>query len=348
MVEIEVIQDTIELIKMSDERYFSAEFKDYISNSRLGFINEEEGGSKEKFLTGFKSEYSDSFELGSAVHSIILQPESYYISEITKPSGKLGVFVEKLFALRQEKNFKIKDAIPEASLQADYYAGSLTPTRWKTAFAKGFDYYKHRYNLRNKIEEKLPLYLSDSIKAKAKTCIAEIYNNPKFIEKLTPTETKTCFNEYAIFCEVEVRIDGVSHRIKIKGKLDNFTIDTENRVVTLNDLKTSGKPAKFFMGNMVKELNELGEKVDRWYNGSFQTYHYYRQIALYAWLLQNALKVYYDIEGYKLEVNMLVVETTPNFKSGVFKVKNSHIKQGLNEFKSLITKVVEWKLQGNL
>ena len=97
MVEIEIIGNTIELIKLTDEEYFSPKYKDYISNSRLGFLNEAEGGSEEKFLSGFKSEYSDSFELGSAVHSIILQPDSYFISNITKPSGKLGVFIEEIF-----------------------------------------------------------------------------------------------------------------------------------------------------------------------------------------------------------------------------------------------------------
>ncbi len=330
---------------MSDERYFSSEFKDYVSNSRLGFINEDEGGSKEKFLEGFKSEYSESFELGSAVHSIILQPESYYISNITKPSGKLGVFIEKLFELRQsDLSIKISDAISKASYSADYYAGKISQTRFKTAFTKGFDYYKNRYKTKGIVEEKLPLYLSDSIKLKASTCINEIYQNQNFMDKLTSTETKTCFNEYAIFCEIDVKIDGVSNRVKIKVKLDNFTIDSENEVVVLNDLKTTGKPSKFFMGNKVKEINDLGVKVDRWYNGSFQTYHYYRQIALYAWLLQNALKIYYGIEGYKFEANMLVVETTPNFKSAVFKVKNSHIQDGLKEFKKLITQLVEWKL----
>lgn len=93
------------------------------------------------------------------------------------------------------------------------------------------------------------------------------------------------------------------------------------------------------MGNYVKEVSESGEEIQRWYDGSLQKYHYYRQFALYLWLLQAALKQYYDIE-YKLEANVLVVETIPNFKSAVYKISNKHIQKGLKEFKDLITKVV--------
>lgn len=348
MVKVEIIPDSVELIKMSDEEYFGS-YKNYISNSRLGFLNESEGGSIEKFLEGFKSEYSESFELGSAVHSIILQPDSYFISKITKPSGKLGIFVEHVFDLRQKSNIKISDAIQQASVSADYYSGKLSATRLKTALEKGNKYYFQRLKNKNETLEKLPIYLSEAVRTKATTCITEIYNNPNFIEKIRPEDLNiTSCNEYAIFCDVKVTIDDVEYIVKLKGKLDNFTIDEENNKVTLNDLKTSGKPAKFFMGNMVKVKLDGGEEKEIWYNGSFQKYHYYRQVALYAWMLQAALKQYYNLQDYKLEVNMLVVETTPNFKTGVFKVNNKYIQAGLKEFKELITKLVQCNLQNKM
>jgi hypothetical protein len=80
MAEIKIIPESIQLIRMSDEEYFSEKYKDYISNSKLGLFNEDEGGSLEKYLEGFTSTHSDSFELGSAVHAVVLQPESYTVS----------------------------------------------------------------------------------------------------------------------------------------------------------------------------------------------------------------------------------------------------------------------------
>lgn len=340
-VEIEIIPNSIELVKMSDEIYFSEQYKDYISNSKLSLINEEEGGSEEKFFSGFKSSFSDSFELGSAVHALVLQNDFYFISKCNKPTGKLGVFAEEVLKLRS-KGYKIKDAVTEASINADYYAAKFSDTRLKTAIKGSLEYYLNRLRLVEKIEGKTPIYISKPIKEKLNQCLIGISENKKFAEKLKPQglfEDPQIFNEYAILCEIIVTIDDIPYKVKIKGKLDNFTVDRENCIVVLNDLKTSGKPSKFFMGNYVKEVSESGEEIQRWYDGSMQRYHYYRQFALYLWLLQAALKQYYDIE-YKLEANVLVVETIPNFKSAVYKISNKHIQKGLKEFKDLITKVV--------
>lgn len=340
-VSIEIVPNSIELVKMDDVTYFSEPYKDYISNSKLGLINEEEGGSEEKFLSGFKSSFSDSFELGSAVHALVLQPDFYFISKCNKPTGKLGVFAEEVLKLRS-KGYKIRDAVTEASKNADYYSAKFSDTRLKTAIKGSIEYYLNRLRLVEQVEGKTPIYIAKPVKEKLNNCIIGISENKKFLEKLNPEglfEKPEVFNEYAILCEAIVTIDGVKYPIKLKGKLDNFTIDRENGIITLNDLKTSGKPCSFFMGNYVKEINESGEECQRWYNGSMQTYHYYRQFAMYLWLLQAALKQYYDF-NYKLEANVLVVETIPNFKSKVYKISNTHIQKGLKEFKNLITKVV--------
>ena len=326
---------------MSDEEYFSEPYKDYISNSKLGLINEEEGGSEEKFFSGFKSSFSESFELGSAVHALVLQPEFYFISKANKPTGKLGVFAEEVLKLRS-KGYKIKDAVEEASLNADYYASKFSSTRLKTAIKGSIEYYLDRLRLVEIVEDKSPVYISKPIKEKVSQCLIGISENKKFKEKLKPSglfEDPTVFNEYAILCEANVTIDGVIYLVKLKGKLDNFTIDNENGVITLNDLKTTGKPSRFFMGNYVKEISESGEELQRWYDGSLQKFHYYRQFAIYIWLLRAALKQYYDLD-YKLEANVLVVESIPNFKSSVYKISGQQIQKGLKEFKELLTKVV--------
>ena len=44
---------------------------------------------------------------------------------------------------------------------------------------------------------------------------------------------------------------------------------------------------------------------------------------------------------YKLRANMLVVETTPEFKNKVFKVTKGQIFEGLAEFKKLVILVAE-------
>lgn len=345
MEEIKIIPESIELIKMSDEEYFSSKYKEYISNSRLGLLNPEEGGSIEKYLTGFKSDYSDSFELGSAVHSVVLQPDFYFISKLDKPTGKLGLFVDTVFSLRSQ-GMKIKDAVNKASEKANYYSGSLSDTRFKTAVKKSIDYYLQRIK-REELEDKTPLYLSKTMKEKVDSCMNGLLNNKQAIGLLYPEGLLTqpeIFNEYAIFCEIEVITNDETYRLKLKGKLDNFTIDHENSVITLNDLKTTGKPAGFFMGNMIKEMDESGEYKERWIDGSFQKYHYYRQVAMYLWLLNAVVQAKWGYV-YKLKSNIVLVETIPNFRSKVCKVNNGYIKKGLAEFKQLLIHVAKCKLQ---
>lgn len=344
MSRIEIVKESIQLIKMSDEEYFSSKYKGYVSNSGLGLIDPKEDGSGEKFESGFKSAYSSSFELGSAVHAMLLQKEFFTISHIRKPSGKLGVFAEQVFKLRLE-GYTIQNAIDKASLVADYYVGKLSKVRLTTAIRSSISFYLSRIKL---VEElgKQTLFLSDALADKYEFCMLGLNGNSKIQELLNPGEEELVnveiFNEYAIFCEVDFTDDdGVVTRVKLKGKLDNFTINHDSEEVTLNDLKTTGKPAKFFMGNYVKVINEEYEESDVWVNGSFQKYHYGRQMGVYGWLLQCALKQLYNLD-YKLKVNMLVVETIPNYNSKVFVVNGNYIKEGLKEFKQLLTLVVKW------
>jgi len=151
------------------------------------------------------------------------------------------------------------------------------------------------------------------------------------------------YNEYAILCKLQVadKNTGELFILNFKAKLDNFTIDHETSTVTLNDLKTSSKPVSYFMGNYVKITEEEKESVE-WYEGSFQKYHYHRQMAVYLWILQSAMKEIYNLE-YTPKANMLVVETVPNFNCKVYSVNGKHIKAGLDEFQKLIALVVEWK-----
>ena len=134
MSRIEIIPETIQLLKMDDEVYFSEQYRDYISNSRLGLIDlNDTEGSIEKYLSGFDNAYNASFELGSAIHATTLQNDSFYISTFRKPGGKLGLFIEKVYALRN-KGLTIQEAINKGSSEADYYAGKLSGTRLKNSY----------------------------------------------------------------------------------------------------------------------------------------------------------------------------------------------------------------------
>jgi hypothetical protein len=334
MDKIEIVEGSIQLLKMDDTEYFSEKYSNYVSNSKLGLLNPEEGGSPEKFLSGFKSAYSESFELGSAVHAMVLQPETYHISNIRKPTAKLGIFAQEVLFARKA-GYKIADSLKIASIKADYYASGFGPTRVKAAIKGALPFYLKR-NKVNDTYAQNHIYLSTPMYEKYIACMTGVMNNDKIGDILAPEyEDAEIFNEYAILCELDITINDVVTRVKVKAKLDNFTINHTTEEITLNDLKTTGKTSKFFMGNWVKELNEDEEEVKRWYKGSFENYHYYRQMGMYLWLLQGYIKAQFGYL-YKYKANILVVETIPNYNTRICSINGNHINKGLEEFKKLM------------
>lgn len=346
MASIEIITETIELKKISDLDYFSKEYENYISNSKLGLLNPKEGGSLEKFKQGYNNEYSSSLELGSAIHGIILQPDEYEIAETRKPGGKIGNFTEVVLKYRKQ-GLKFKEAIEIASNEANYYSGKLSPARLKTAMLKSLKYYLAK--LHEEPSEKQLIYLAEgSMEEKFDACVKSL-NSGKNLLLLKPIgefSAPEIYNEYGIFCDMKVTLDdGRSVIIPLKAKLDNFSINHDTETVTLNDLKTTGKPGSYFMGNNVK-FPENEELV--WIDGSFQKYHYYRQLGLYFWLLQTVVTTSYGIVGYKYKVNILAVETIPDYKSFIYHIHKGFINMGLQEFKELMLLFAKHKLDNEL
>lgn len=323
---------------MTDEEYFSDKYKDYISNSKLALINPDQGGSIEKFKAGFSGGFSDSFEVGSAVHGTLLQPGEFVVPDIYKPTAKLGLFVEEVYKFRQEGN-SINDSIELARVSADYYQKGFTKNRRQTAIKKSLDFYLKRMKY---IEDpiKVPLFLSERNAEKYRQCIDSVTNDKEMMGYLNPEgllSKPEIFNEYAILCEIKVIREGEEDQIlKIKAKMDSYTVDHEMGVITLNDLKTTGRPVAWFMGQYVDRGPDVGHV---WMNGSFETYHYYRQAAFYTWLLQAHCKK--EFPDYTFKTNFLVVETNPEYKCKVFNIQNPWIKLGLKETKKLLILVAD-------
>jgi hypothetical protein len=197
------------------------------------------------------------------------------------------------------------------------------------------------------LDDKDTIFLSEGLYDKYIGAVNSIQNNNAIMSLLKPEGLlldPEVYNEYAIFCDIEVETDeGEYIPLKFKAKLDNFTIDEENKVITLNDLKTTGKPISYFMGNNVETEQGLV-----WWDGSFQKYHYYRQLGVYMWLLQAALQVKFpQYVNYKYKSNIIGVEGFETYKSCYYSISNNMIKKGLQEFKRLMLYIAEWKKYQN-
>ena len=322
-IKLEPILDTLKLTKITDEVYFSEQYSSYVSNSRLGLINPNQGGSPEKFFAGFvKGGFSPALELGSAVHELTLQPEYFELAEdCGKPTAKLGAMADALYPIFVGRKVEAEDVI-EASNTVDYYKGKMTNDLIKKVIESCTSYWENRSKSELNIElAKERIYLDAKTMEITNACVEVLRNNEQVQKLLHPTgvlETPIIANEQAILMDVKaICPNGKETILHLKSKLDNYTIDLEEGVITVNDVKTLGKILPEFDGNIEK-------------------YHYSREMAMYLYLLKLCATKFHNLNNPKIRANYLVVSTIPDFYSKVQAVTYGEIVKGFHEFQTLL------------
>lgn len=326
--------DTIQLIEMSDEEYFSDKWAGYISNSKLALINPDQDGSPQIYKEGLSKhpKYSDSLVFGSAVHELVLQPKEFaVVNNVDRPTAKMGAMADELYKTFLSNKGVVSDKdIIAASDKIDYYKGKMDSIKIENVKDKCINYWWDRRDWETEHNNlgTEPIYLDPKSREKLQLCLASVEANKEVQDLLHPKgvfEEPISMNEAALFMDVKAKHEGKETILKLKGKLDNFTIDTETNEVVLNDLKTTGH-----------WLIDFGD--------SFKKYHYNRQMAMYAWMLRSYVEEQYNIKPSSLMANMLLVCTVPDYRAGVFRVTNGEIRKGFLEFKDLLQRVAYCEL----
>lgn len=323
--------DTIQLIEMSDEEYFSDKWAGYISNSKLALINPDQDGSPQIYKEGLSKhpKYSDSLVFGSAVHELVLQPKEFaVVNNVDRPTAKMGAMADELYKTFLSNKGVVSDKdIIAASDKIDYYKGKMDSIKIENVKDKCINYWWDRRDWETE-HNNSAIYLDPKSREKLQLCLASVEANKEVQDLLHPKgvfEEPISMNEAALFMDVKAEHEGKETILKLKGKLDNFTIDTETNEVVLNDLKTTGH-----------WLIDFGD--------SFKKYHYNRQMAMYAWMLRSYVEKQYNIKPSSLMANMLLVCTVPDYRAGVFRVTNGEIRKGFLEFKDLLQRVAYCEL----
>lgn len=324
------LTDTVRKEDISDEVYFSKEYSNYISNSRLKLINPEQGGSPQAYFEKQFQESTTSLQIGSAVHQLFLQGDEFVLAEgYGKPSAKLGQVVEKTKYYRNN-GYTVSDSIQAAAKDVGYYVNGLTENRIAAVLEKGFEYYW-------KSKELGPQHvvLCNADTEVVKKCLNALSSNKKITKVINAVDLMgdpiDSFNEDAMFMDIQVTYQDTPIILKLKMKADNWTVDVDGQTLTLNDLKTTGKPLPFFMEDY----------------GSFVHFHYARQMAMYSWILKHycAKHFGYD-ENWTCESNMVVVETIPPYRADCYKVSKAQIREGMIEMFQLLKRVAYYELFG--
>lgn len=358
MIKISNKKLVVDKYEMTDEVYFSDKYKTHISNSSIGLLNPDQGGGPDKFINGF-SDKTSSLELGSVIHNLILEKDIYKIADGEKPSGKVGPIIEYAFKMRETLSFR--EAVIAGCRVNEYYANSLTDARINGVIEKGMAYYEYL----QESSDPNSLYLTTAVKEKAIACVNSVKNNKAANELFSKGDDvfgKECYFEDVIMGDIVITYTdsdddlGIPSdmTIPIKGKIDSWSIDHDNKIICLNDLKTTSKSILDFPGrNKVShEPLRMGNTnaivpITEFVPGSFQFYRYYRQMAFYKDLLLAYLRTKYDnIDEYEFKVNIIVVETLQPHRSQVFCISDKWLRAGDAECKSLFERLIWHKLNG--
>ena len=311
---VKPIIESLEMLDIDDDTYFK-EYASYISNSRLSLINPEQDGNPDKYLNNVHS-FSSSLTLGSAVHQMVLQGDEFCIvDEVDRPTAKMGNMADYLYKYYLEGGVSNEDVIA-ASNAINYYKGKMNDDKIVNVFEKCTKYWEDRKVYEEQLLPEIPIYLDPKSRKTANDCIRSVLYNKSISDLLNPVDSKS-YNEATFLIDFEV--DGKI--LKFKAKLDNFTINEDFGIVVLNDLKTTG------------------HYVDQ-FDQSFEKYHYFRQMGVYTWLLKLwCQKVGIEITSFT--TNMLLVSTV-NAESKVYKVGKSQIVRGVKEFNYLMSLVSKY------
>lgn len=322
------IADSARRLKISDEEYFSPSYGEYISNSRLKYINPEEGGNFQLFKKPPKFT-TTSLKNGTVVHARMLEKETFSLAEkMQKPTAKLGEVIDKIIKYRKSGE-AIYDSIKKACEEVDYYTETWEK-KIPDIIKKGFAYYMKAKDL-----DENTFTLDDKNYEIATSAIASLEANKTIMNKLNPTDIFgspiKSYNEDAIFLDFAVIYKSRVTILKVKAKADNWSIDEDGKLLTINDLKTSGH----FIDGFMKET------------GSLFTYHYYRQAALYKTMLEEVAKKEYGYNhNWNFEFNFLVVQTIGNYASACYRVSDSLLEKGKQEYEELLKRVAAYKIFG--
>lgn len=331
-IKLEVVPNSVKILNISDEEYFGPNWRGYISNSKLSLLNPEQGGSPQKYKEGLGKhmKYSDSMTFGSAVHQMVLQPDEFTLApKLHKPTAKLGLMADELY--RKHPNVSEIDIL-NASSKVDYYKDKMNDVKVANVLEKCTPYWQLRTSYDEQVTgSKIPIYLDDKSLDKLYECLRSVDSNRQIQELLYPTDIFGNIipneAEAAIFIDLmAIFPDGHEVLLQFKGKIDHFAIDDVNEVIYLNDLKTTGHYTTRFWE-------------------SFYKYHYYRQMAMYGFMLKEYAKLG-SIENPTFSANMLLISTVPQYKSDVYRVTASQIRRGMIEFTSLVKQVAYYERYG--
>ena len=298
-----------------------------ISNSSLNYIDPESGGNPRlfrKFLDGQLDEKaSKSFEIGTLIHEELLEPGKLDIVPENTPGPKTQEIIDALWQrlfgdadvdeeLGVMELEQMSEPTWQAVIPADFYPKFTLQTKINRIVKDGSEYWQALYTTRGKkIVDPATYHVVQG-------CIESIRLHEvakELIEGLGFSAYEEAHEEIEITYDIPYDVDGITISLPIKAKIDRILVSHANKSIVLIDLKTTASP-----------LGKFEETVGK--------YRYYRQLAYYRMCLEERFP------GYTVdEVYIVAVQTNKEYPCDVFKIDDSYMQAGQNEYTMLLDRI---------
>lgn len=306
-----------------------------ISNSSLGYIDPLAGGNARQFkryLDGEMEKYeSSSFELGTLIHQMILEPETIDMEPANVPGPKVKEIIDKLFAIMRTEypglteNFSLEESLGKINIDdllTDFYKSRSLQSKHATLIKDGSDYW---FALCQAADKTL---VTPEVFQQVHECVDSIQRH-SIANHLLMGGDNGEYDEAMNECEItwaedwQVTLDEPAVEIDMKAKLDRILFNHTAKTITLVDLKTTRSP--------------LGKFHDTLYK-----YEYHRQLAFYQFALGRAYPDYTIDRTY-----IIAVQTNKSYPCEVFAIDESWLELGWQRACGLINRVCFHKQIGN-
>tara|TARA_R110002020_G_scaffold229316_5_gene440062 strand:- start:370 stop:1395 length:1026 start_codon:yes stop_codon:yes gene_type:complete len=261
---------------------------------------------------------SKAFDLGSAIHCYMFEFTAFHNRYVISPSnpvgGMMGIFIESYV---EAEDTMINENMPE-KLKLDGYLTLHELCYDKSGFKTALETVLKKFNSDENqayykfLKENLgKTVLSQDDMNTILACHASILKHEKATSLIFPGTGDR---------KPEFEISWIYKKVDVKSIIDNLILDVENKKVYIVDLKTTSKSVYNF-------------------ERSYNTYGYYRQMAIYKLAVHSYLeKLGINLQDYDISSYIVVVQTTGLHECVVYKPDSLDLSIGIDEFDGLVHK----------
>lgn len=321
----ELMQDSVQHI---EKDFYNKKF--YFSYSSLNKLLWNPAVFYQLYILGMKEEKLDSYLVqGKVIHALLLEEErfneQFLVSPANLPTGNPRIVIDRVYSqfmshkdsydsLGVEELTQLQDEILDAMKAMNYHQSLKTDQqrldKMITEESKNYWTFLKAKGRRVLIDQETYSFCMNAVElVKSNPSVCKLLG-----QDLTDFDNKEVINEYPFQLDMDKRNFG------IKGIIDNIVIDHDQKIVFVNDVKTTSKDLKDFAD-------------------SVEYYAYWLQAAIYLCAAGMMYKDLLENQGYILRFHFVVIDQA--FQTYAFPIKDETMSKWIDRLEETID-IAEW------